>query len=84
MKNKTPSEMLDETIDAIEEAMGIRTHVDMSNPSDPKMIVSQRPKDNAKLLRLYKTPSGKLSVDKFCKLSGNPIIRKLIGISHEA
>ena len=76
--------MMEEMTAAIEEAMGIRTHVDMSNPHDPKMAVSQRAKDNTKLLRLYKTPFGKLFVDKFCELSGNPNIRNLIGLPHDA
>jgi hypothetical protein len=74
-------EVMEEVTAAIEEAMGIKTHVDISDPSDPKLAVTHRPKDNANLLRLYQEPFGKLAVDKFCAMSDNPkTVRALMGL----
>jgi len=71
---------MEEITDAIEEAMGIRTHVDIKSPHDPKMELSKQAKNNAKLIEIYKTPFGKMFVDNFCDFSRNPNIRNLLGI----
>jgi hypothetical protein len=83
-EHNDPLAMLEEITAAIEEAMGIRTHVNIKNLRDPKLGISQQTKDNTKLLKLYETPAGKLFVDQFCAMSGNKNIRNLLGLPRKS
>ena len=64
---KDAIDVMDEMLTAIEEAQGIQTRFDGTSGS-----ISYRPKNNAKLLEIYKDPAGKDFIDEFISHTPNP------------
>jgi hypothetical protein len=64
---KDAIDVMDEMLTAIEEAQGIRSRRDGTN-----RYISYHPKNNAKLLEVYKDPAGKDFIDEFISHTPNP------------